>query len=110
MHMLFYSIEDFYSKAKTCTVLSRQEEKAIAELMKQGDPEARQRLVESYLPTVAGVVRRNPASMQTLGFALYCVSALEKSVDSFDFLQSNEPFIHRLSWALRQATTQYLVR
>ena len=45
--MVFVSIEDFYEKAEKCRVLTRQEELECAELMKQGDSDARRRNVES---------------------------------------------------------------
>ena len=108
--MLFISIEDFYKKAESCHRLSRSEEIECAKLMKSGDFKARECLIESYLPFVAGCIRHTDKSMQTLGLVLYCVDALEKAVDSFNFLQESETFAHRLSWYLRQAMTQYIVR
>ncbi|MCF2681828.1 hypothetical protein [Faecalicatena contorta] len=47
---------------------------------------------------------------QSLGLVLYCLQALEKAVDHFDFLQDSEPFSHRLNWYIRQAVTSYIVR
>ena len=108
--MLYYSVEDFYEKAGQCCVLTRQEEIECAEKMKLGDESARQRLIESYLPTVAGYIRHMSPNLRTLGMVLYCVQALERSVDSFNFLQEGEPFTHRLSWAIRQAAVRYIVR
>ena len=108
--MVFISAEDFFEKAARCTALSRQEEIALAQRMQAGDQEARQKLIEGYLPFVAGVVRRRSGEDRSLTLALYCVKALESAVDAFDFLQESEPFLHRLSWYLRQAYTSYLVR
>lgn len=108
--MVYISVEDFYEKAGACHVLTRQEEKECAERMKNGDRLAREKLIQSYLPTVAGYIKRPQPGVQTLGLVLYCVQALEKAVDSFDFLQDSEPFSHRLNWWLRQATTKYIVR
>ena len=48
--------------------------------------------------------------MQNLGLVLYCMQALEKAADSFDFLQDSEPFLHRLNRYLRQATVDYIVK
>ena len=108
--MRYISIEDFYQKADSCSCISRQEEIAYAKAMKTGDPAARKKLIESYIPMVAGHIRHMKPHMQTFGLVLYCMQALEKAVDSFDFLQESEPFSHRLSWHLRQAVTKYIVR
>ena len=108
--MIFISIEDFYQKAESCHRLTREEEIQCAGQMKAGDTSARQRLMESYLPMVAGYLRRAKPHMQTLTLALYYVHALGRAVDSFDFLQSNESFVNRLSRGLRQATTSYMAR
>ena len=108
--MVYTSVEDFYEKADRCGRLTRQEERECAEHMKNGDQNAREKLVQSYLPMVAAYIRRRQLQRQTLGLVFYCVQALEKAVDSFDFLQDSEPFSHRLNWWLRQATTEYIVR
>ena len=80
-----------------------------AKQMKLGDASARTRLIESYLPMVAAVVRRAPKQMQTLRLVLLCESELEKAVDSFNFLQEGETFAHRLSWHMRQVITKCIV-
>lgn len=108
--MIFVSVEDFCEKAAHYTRLSRPEEIEYARKMQQGDPAAREKLIQSYLPMVAGYIRRVHARPQDLGMVIYCVHALEKAVDSFDFLQDSEPFSHRLSWWLRQAVTKYIAR
>ena len=105
--MIYISIEDFYEKAGLCRVLSRQEEIECAVKMKNGDTAAQEQLIQSYTPMVAKHIRQE---QQTLGLALYCMQALEKAVDSFDFLQDSESFSHRLSWYLRQAVVRYIVR
>ena len=110
VNMLYYSIEDFYEKAENCLRMTRQEEINCAIKMKAGDTAAREQLIKSYIPVVAGHIRRMNEPQRTLGLVLYCVQALEKAVDSFDFLQESETFTHRLSWWLRQATTEYIVR
>lgn len=106
--MLFLSVEDFYEKAEGCVPLTRQEELECAAGMKAGDAEARARLVEGYLPMVAGHIRRS--RRESLGLVLYCLQALERAVDSFDFFQEGETFAHRLSWYLRQASVKDIVR
>ena len=106
--MIFVTIEDFYEKAENCRALTRQEELECAEKMKLGDTSARTRIIESYLPMTARHVRHAKPEMQTLSMALYCVDALEKAVDSFNFLQDSETFAHRLSWYLRNAVVKYI--
>lgn len=110
VNMVFYSIEDFYEKAENCLRMTRQEEIACAIKMRAGDTAAREQLIKSYIPMVASHIKRMKRDQQTLGLAVYCIQALEKAVDSFDFLQESETFTHRLSWWLRQATTEYIVR
>lgn len=108
--MVFSSIEDFYRQAENCSRLSRQEEIACAKAMKNGDDAAREKLIQSYIPMAAGHVKHLKPDFQTFGCVLYCVQALEKAVDSFDFLQESETFSHRLSWWLREVSVQYIVR
>ena len=108
--MVFVSIDDFYEKAGACRKLSREEEIQWAEKMKAGDPAAREVLIQSYLPMVARRIKWLNPHMQTLGMVIYCQHALERAVDSFNFLQDSEPFSHRLSWYLRQAVTSYIVK
>ena len=105
---MYISIEDFYEQAKICKRISREEEIEVAKLWKSGNEEARTRLIEGYLFAVAGHIRKMPEQFQTLGLVYYCMQALEKAVDSFNFLQESETFLHRLSWHLRQASTRYI--
>ena len=107
--MVYISVKDFYEKSGSCYVMNLQEEIECARQMKNGDNDARERLIQSYVPMVARHIKRMQPHMQNLGLVLYCMQALEKAVDSFDFLQDSETFSHRLSWGLRQATTNYIV-
>lgn len=106
--MHYITVSDFFEKAAACQRLSRPEERECAAAIADGDAAARERLIKSYLPFVAGYIRRFKPSMQTLKLLYGCLSALEKAVDSFNFLQDNEPFLNRLSWWLRQASTRYI--
>lgn len=106
--MLYLSAEDFLEKTKGLVPLSREQERALAERMKAGDDEAREMLLAGYLPQVAGHIRAQSASLRSLELVMRCCAALEKAVDSFDFLQDSETFTHRLSWALRQTVTAYI--
>ena len=104
--MLFVSAEDFFKKAEQARRLSREEEKALALAMKQGDKSAERELVNSYLRTVAAHIRRAPTDLQTLNTVYVCIDALEKAVRKFNFLQDGEPFSHRLAWCMRQCITR----
>ena len=107
--MLFITVDDFFQKVHSTTRLSRNDEKNYALKMKEGDAEARQAIVNSYLPMVASYIRRSPKELQTLETIYSCVRSLEKGVDSFNFLQESETFTHHLSWHLRQCITRCLV-
>ena len=108
--MIYLSIDDFYKKVSLCNCLTREEELICAKKMKAGDKEAREQLIQSYIPMVAGHIKHTKPHMQNLGLVLYCVQALEKAVDSFDFMQESEPFSHYLGWSLRQAVVNYIVK
>ncbi|MBR4016904.1 MAG: hypothetical protein IKK11_03730 [Oscillospiraceae bacterium] len=104
--MLFVSLEDFFAQASGIQRISREQEKDLALCMAAGDETARETLIRSYLPMAANYVRRLPKEMQTLSAAYTCLAAVEKGVDTFNFLQDSETFIHHLSWRLRQAITR----
>ena len=111
--MLFVSIEDFYRQAKEKTRMTREEEIACAKEMQSEDSliraAAKQRLVDSYTPMIAAHIKRM-RELESFSLAIYCMQALEKAVERFNFLQESETFTHRLNWWLRQATTAYIVR
>ena len=104
--MLFISAEDFFDRAAEMHRMTREEEKCCAQKMAQGDTEARERLILSYYPHAASYVRRLPKELQTLRAVYSFIAALEKGVDSFDFLQDRETFAHHLSWRMRQCLTR----
>lgn len=108
--MIYISVEDFYEKARLCNRLTREEELTCAQKMKAGDNEAREQLIQSYIPMVAGHIKHAKPHLQNWGLVIYCVQALEKAVDSFDFMQESEPFSHHLGWRLRQAVASYIVK
>lgn len=88
--------------------MKREDEIECAKKMKDGDALARKRLIESYLPIVAGYVKRSQYYSQSLALVFRCISALEKAVDSFDFLQDREKFSHRLCRILRQEVVRHI--
>ncbi len=107
--MIFITVEDFYEKASACSFMSRQEEVECAKKIQAGDAEAREQMIQSYIPMVAAHIKHTKPDLQQIGLVVYCMKALEKAVDSFNFLQDSEKFSHRLSWCLRQATINYSV-
>ncbi len=107
--MAYITVRDFLEKAAQAPRITREEEKECARLMRGGDAAARERIIANYLPMTASYVRRAPAEHRTLGLVYACLQALEKAVDSFDFQQDGETFIHRLSWVLRQTVVHYMV-
>jgi len=106
--LLFISADDFFEKVNRLTPISREEELNYAKEMAACSAEAREKIVNGYLPFVSGYIRHLPESMQTFNLVLRCCSALEKAVDTFNFMQDGERFSHRLSWWLRQTVTQYI--
>lgn len=100
--MLFVSLDDFYQKAASAVRLSPDQEKSLALKMQAGDPDARQAIINSYLPLVAACIQHSPKEIQTLKTVYCCITSLEKGVDSFCFGQDSEPFLHHLNWRLRQ--------
>ena len=108
--MIFISIEDFYEKAAACRTMTREEEMECAMRMQNGDKEAREQMIQSYIPMVASHIKHAKPDIQQLGLVIYCMRALEKAVDFFNFLQDSETFAHRLNWYLRQATMDYRLK
>lgn len=108
--MPYISVQDFFEKTAGKTVITREEERRLADAMARGDSAARGCLIAGYLPMVAGHIRHCKTHLQTLNLVYACLQALENAVDSFDFMQESEPFSHRLSWYLRQTTVRYIAQ
>ena len=107
--MAYITVRDFLEKAAQAPRITREEEKECARLMHEGDAASRERIIANYLPMAASYVRRAAAEYRTLGLVYACLQALEKAVDSFDFQQDGETFVHRLSWVFRQTVFHYMV-
>lgn len=102
------TMEQFYALAEACERLTRQEEIECAQKMKDGDHDAKAKLIASYIPMVEGHIKHMKPQFQTVELVSDCMNALEKAVDSFNFLQESETFTHRLSWWLRETSTRYI--
>ena len=100
--MIFVSTADFFEKVSAIPRLAR--------CMMDGNPRAHTRLIECCLYVAAARIRHLPRELQTLGMVLYCVHCNARAVDSFDFFQNGEPFLHRLSCYLRNAVAAYIAR
>ena len=85
--MLFVSMSDFYTQAERQPRVARSEEKALALGMRAGSEAARKKLIQGYFPLVAAHLQRLSPELQSLELLYRCLNALEKAVDSFDFLQ-----------------------
>lgn len=108
--MIFISIEDFFDKTKNLTRMTSEEETECVCLIKGGNTQARERLIESYLPLIASHIKRAKPHLQTLGLVMYYMEALEKAIDSFDFSRGNKAFINYLNRYLRDALVRYIAR
>lgn len=103
------TIDDFYKKAYKYKILPKEEERAYAAKIKSGDQDARQSIINSYLPMIARFIERLDDNYQSLELVYRCIQALEKCVDQFNFQQDGETFAHRFNWYLRQTITKYIV-
>ena len=104
--MLYISVEDFLTQAKTAPCISWDEKKSLAQQMAAGDQAARQTLIRSHLPLVAAFVARAPQSIRTLHTVYACIAAVEKSLTKLPAQQDNKTFTHDLNWQLRQCITK----
>ena len=104
--MFFISVDDFFDKVSEISPLTKEEKTALGLQKDAGDQVAREKLLQGCFPTVASFVKRAPKEMQTLNTVYECISALEKTIDSFDFSQGSDRFAHRLCTRLRQCITK----
>ena len=106
--LLFTDAKDFFTKAAAAERLSHESEKACAQRMAQGDSEAREKIILSYLPAVAAFAKRKSRGKCSLELIYRLIASLEKAVDSFDFAQEREAFSRRLTLAMKKALTEYI--
>lgn len=101
--MPYISVDDFFEKTKDLKSIAKNREmqKNFALQMKEGNADARQALINGYIPMVAQMISRVPEKYQSLRMIYNCIDILEKGVDSFNFLQDSETFVHYLSNRLR---------
>ncbi len=106
--MRFLTVQHFFLQAASVARLDRQEEIACAARMRAGDAEAKDALVQSYLPMVAATAKKISTGEPSMELICRFALVLEREVETFDFSQESETFTHRLSLALKKATTAYI--
>ena len=107
--MLFKTTQEFFDYTKTIKRISRDQEKEYAKkVQEQGDEEAKQMLIKSYLPVVASCIKRYSFEEPSLDMVYRCIGVLEDAVSKCDFQQDNA-FMNTLSFRLRRAMTLYIV-
>lgn len=109
--MLYKSVDDFYHQITNLQRLNREDEKELAQKMKDGDDEARKVLTESYLPVLATFLKRYTRT-PSLDMVYKGIQVLQSSIDSFDFLHDspspNVNFANYLGEKVRRMLTRYI--
>ena len=108
--MLFLTPVEFFDKAKQMKPLSREQEKELYSLMKTGDMQARERIVQSYVNIVACKIKRLSKELYSLDLIYNCLDKLEKAVDTFDFSNDGESFTHRLTLIIQKEIANYIAK
>lgn len=114
--MLYTCTEAFFDhvdQLKRAGKLTREEEKELAQKMKDGDEEAKKALTESYLPFLAALLKRY-ARTPSLDMVYKGIQVLQTSIATFDFLHDslspNVTFVYFLSDKVRRAMTRYIMK
>lgn len=105
--MFYTCADDFFRHASSLERIAREDEIKYARLMNEGDSFARQAIVDSYIPVVAARVKRLPKEYRSLEIIYRCLDVLEKAVDTFNFLQDGETFLHTLCVRLNPMINRY---
>ena len=109
--MLYTSAEDFYNKVATIKRLSREEEKELAQKIKEGDENALKALVVGYIPVLATYLKRYTRT-PSLDMIYKGIEILETSISTFDFLSDspspNVTFSNYLGGKVRRMITKYI--
>ena len=106
--MIFKCVDDFYAYASMIKPLSREQERALALAMREGNAQAREAIIRGYMPFISAKMKGLSKQESSLELLYRMISKLEELVDKFDFLQEGETFIHRLSMALRHTVVEYI--
>lgn len=103
--MLFKTPEEFLVYVSNIKSLSREEELSL--FSKIQEPEARNLLIEGYLPVLSMYLKRSFHPL-TLEIIYRGLAVLETSVDSFDFQKDNPTFSKFLGIKVRQMFVSYI--
>ena len=109
--MLFTCSCDFFDyayKIKRIKPLTAEEEKELAILIRQGDENARQKLIDNYLPFVASTIKKYSSNEPSLDLIYRAITVLNNLIDSHDFSKENNSFTRALSFKLHQTLTNFI--
>lgn len=97
--------------SQTAPVCSKEELIALSSTVKSGDEEALEQLSLVLLPKFCSEYRfQTGRDADAPGLLRDCWERYLAALKTFDFSQTGESFVHRLSWHIRQAHTDYIVK
>ena len=105
--MIYTSAQSFFEYAENVKRLSREEELAYAIKMKAGDEEAKQAIVNGYLPILAAYLKRYTREA-SLEYIYRGIETLNEAVEKFDFQIENPTFTRFLQNEIRRMATRYI--
>ena len=105
--MLYKCADDFFKYAANVKRISREEEKELGLKMKEGDEEAKETLITSYLPVLASYLKRNFRE-PSLAVIYSGLAVLSDSVQSFNFQIENPTFTRFLGFEIRKMVTRFI--
>ena len=105
--MLFQCANDFYEYAASVKRISREEEKELGRKMKEGDEEAKETLITSYLPVLASALKRYFYE-RSLDLVYRGLAVLSDAVQNFDFQIENPTFAKFLTDKIRRMITRFI--
>ena len=106
--MLYTCAEDFFKYASSIERISREDELKLGLKMREGDEDAKEQLIRSYIPVLAAYLKkysRNPS----LSLVYFGLGVLTDSVTNFNFQIENPTFTRFLGDSVRQTITRYIV-
>lgn len=106
--MLYTCSNDFFKYATSISRISREEEKELGLKMQEGNEDAKEQLIRSYIPVLAAYLKkysRDPSLS-----LVYCgLDVLADSVKNWNFQIENPTFTRFLGDRVRQMITRYIV-
>lgn len=105
--MLYTCADDFFKHAAEMKQLTREEEKELASKMQQGDEDAKNSLINSYLPILASYIKRYTAQ-PSLQIIYLGIETLRTSIENYNFQFKNPTFSKYLGNNIRQMMAKYI--